>query len=367
MPEANTPRPNPRDDPTAEERRAQEKAITGVGTAHHIHLADLGRAIEHACAVRYFSKRTYEAYLGWARRFVMFHGRRHPADLGAGEVTAYLSHLVVAGNVAAATQCQALQALVFLYAQVLERPLPEGALRMVRAKKTRRLPTVLSQEQVAAFFDHIAGLPRLVALLQYGGGLRLLETLRLRTKDLDLERRMVVVRSGKGGKDRMVPLPAVAVAPLREHLRVRHQQYLIDRERGEAAVNMPQAMARKGLTLAQQWPWQYVFASQRISRDPQDGRPKRHHLDENHIQSTYRLAYRAAGILVPACTHTLRHCFATHLLERGQDLRSIQELLGHSDITTTMIYTHVSTRGPGGVTSPADDLFGKFAASRSQE
>ena len=297
----------------------------------------------------------------------MFHGRRHPAELGAGEVSAYLSHLVVTGKVAAATQCQAMQALIFLYAQVLEQPLPEGALRMVRAKKARRLPTVLSQEQVLAFFTHIAGLPRLVALLQYGGGLRLLETLRLRTKDLDLERRMVVVRSGKGGKDRMVPLPAVAVAPLREHLRARHQQYLIDRERGLAAVSLPHAIARKGTTLEHQWPWQYVFASQRISRDPQDGRPKRHHLDENHIQATYRLAYRAAGIRVPACTHTLRHCFATHLLERGQDLRSIQELLGHSDITTTMIYTHVSTRGPGGVTSPADDLFATFARVRVQE
>jgi integron integrase len=339
----------------------------GGGPGCDIPLADLGKAIERACALRYFSKRTFEAYLGWARRFVMFHGRRHPAALGAGEVSAYLSHLVVAGNVAAATQCQATQALVFLYGQVLERPLPEGSLRLVRAKKARRLPVVLSQEQVLAFFEHIAGLPRLVALLQYGGGLRLLEALRLRTKDLDLERRMVVVRSGKGGKDRMVPLPAVAVAPLRDHLKARHQQYLLDRERGLAAVSLPQAMARKGPTLEHQWPWQYVLASQRISRDPHDGRAKRHHLDENHIQATYRFAYRAAGIRVPACTHTLRHCFATHLLERGQDLRSIQELLGHSDITTTMIYTHVSTRGPGGVTSPADDLFGKFASAPGPE
>jgi integron integrase len=319
-------------------------------------LASLGQEIERVCALRHFSRRTIAVYVGWARRFVMFCGRRHPVEVGAPEVTSFLSDLAVHGHVSASTQNQALQALVFLYAQVLGRPLPEGSLRAVRAKRPQRLPTVLSREQVAEFFRRIAGVPRLVALLQYGGGLRLMEALRLRMKDLDLERRLVLVRSGKGGKDRMVPLPAVAVAPLREHYANRRQQYLLDRERGQARVHLPQALARKAPSMGEQWAWQYVFASARTSRDPADGGIKRHHLDEHHIQRAFRLAYRAAGIQVPACTHTLRHCFATHLLERGQDLRSIQELLGHSDISTTMIYTHVSTRGPGGVASPADDL-----------
>jgi integron integrase len=321
-----------------------------------IPLPDIGRAIERVCAVRHYSRRTSGTYVFWARRFVMFHGRRHPAELGAAEVSAFISDLAVAGQVAASTQNQALNALVFLYAQVLERPLPEGSIRTVRAKRPLHLPTVLSREQVAAFFRHIEGLPRLVALLQYGGGLRLMEALRLRVKDIDTARKLVLVRAGKGGKDRMVPLPAVAVQPLIEHLKVRHQQYLLDREHGVARVHLPNALARKAPATAEQWAWQYIFASSRISRDPDDGVSKRHHLDDHHVQKTYRLAYRAAGITVPACTHTLRHCFATHLLERGQDLRSIQELLGHSDISTTMIYTHVSTRGPGGVASPADDL-----------
>lgn len=323
-----------------------------------IPLADIGRAIDRVCAVRHYSRRTSATYVHWARRFVMFHGRRHPADLGSAEVSAFISDLAVNGQVAAATQNQALNALVFLYAQVLERPLPEGSVRAVRAKKPLHLPTVLSREQVGAFFGQIAGVSRLVALLQYGGGLRLMEALRLRVKDIDPNRRLVLVRAGKGGKDRMVPLPGVAVDPLGAHLAARHQQYLLDRERGEALVHLPYALARKAPTMAGQWAWQYVFASSRTSRDPADGTIKRHHLDEHHVQKTYRMAYRAAGIVVPACTHTLRHCFATHLLERGQDLRSIQELLGHSDISTTMIYTHVSTRGPGGVASPADDLLG---------
>jgi len=325
-------------------------------TPQRIPLADIGRAIERVCLVRHYSRRTAATYIHWARRFVMFHDRQHPADLGPIEVTAFISDLAVRGHVSASTQHQALNALVFLYGQVLAQPLPPGSIRAVRAKRTLHLPTVLSRSQVADFFNHIRGQARLVALLQYGGGLRLLEALRLRVKDLDLERHLVVVRHGKGGKDRMVPLPLVAIEPLRRHLQERFQQHRLDLDQGLGEVHLPHAMARKAPTLARQWPWQYVFASGRQSQDPDDGRNKRHHLDDHHIQKTYRLAYRAAGILVPACTHTLRHCFATHLLERGQDLRSIQELLGHSDISTTMIYTHVSTRGPGGVASPADDL-----------
>ncbi len=321
-------------------------------------LAGIGKAIEAACLVRHYSRRTVQVYVGWARRYVMFHQRRHPAELGAEAVSAFLSDLAVRGQVSASTQNQALNALAFLYDAVLGRPLPEAAVRAVRAKRPVRLPVVLTRAQVAAFFGEIAGVPRLIALLQYGGGLRLMEALRLRIKDLDLDRRMVLVRHGKGGKDRMVPLPTVAVAALQEHLRVRSAQWQDDRGRGAGEVALPFAIARRSPTQAKQWVWQYVFGSSRLSRDPADGRLKRHHLDDHWVQRCYRIAFHAARVHVPACTHTLRHCFATHLLERGQDLRSIQELLGHQDISTTMIYTHVSTRGPGGVASPADDLLG---------
>lgn len=319
-------------------------------------LGELGAAIERACLLRHFSRRTVAVYVGWARRYVMFHHKRHPAELGPEAISAYLSDLAVRGKVSASTQNQALNALVFLYDAVLGRPLPEAAIRAVRAKRPLRLPTVLSKAQVSAFFAEIAGVPRLIALLQYGSGLRLMEALRLRIKDVDFERKLIVVRHGKGGKDRMVPLPGVAVPALREHLRARWSQFQDDLTRNGAEVALPFALAKRSPQQAKQWVWQYFFASSRLSRDPVDGRLKRHHLDDHWVQRTYRIAFRAAGVLTPACTHTLRHCFATHLLERGQDLRSIQELLGHQDISTTMIYTHVSTRGPGGVASPADDL-----------
>ncbi len=321
------------------------------GDQHHPPLAELGRAIERACLVRRYSHRTAGSYVHWARRYVMFHANRHPAELGAGEVSAFLTHLAVDGKVAASTQNQALQALLFLYATVLGRPLPPGSISAVRAKRTPRLPIVLTRQQVAQFFTCIHGVPRLIAWLQYGSGLRLMEALRLRVKDIDLERRMVLVRHGKGGKDRMVPLTGKVVAPLRDHLHARWNQHQDDLKRGMGAVHLPDAIRRRSPALSTNWAWQYVFASDRLSIDRDDGVRKRHHLDDHHIQGVYRTAFRKAGITIPACTHTLRHCFATHLLERGQDLRSIQELLGHNDISTTMIY-----RGPGGVTSPADDL-----------
>ena len=319
-------------------------------------LAEIGRAIEGACLVRRYSRRTVNTYTWWARRFVMFHGCRHPAELDHRALTEFLTNLATQHQVAASTQNQALQAILFLYSAVLERPLPQGAITAVRAKRPLRLPTVLSREQVAAFFDHMTGVASLIAWLQYGGGLRLMEAIRLRIKDIDMERRLVLVRHGKGGKDRMVPLPVRIIAPLRDHLRQRWTQHRNDLVQNRGAVFLPDAFRRKSPSAATNWTWQYIFSSERFSKDPEDGQWKRHHLDEHHLQKIYRTAYRAAGITLPASTHTLRHCFATHLLERGQDLRSIQELLGHSDITTTMIYTHVSTRGPGGVMSPADDL-----------
>lgn len=323
-------------------------------------LPDIGRAIERAGAVRRFSRRTTALYVWWARKFVVFHGCGHPLEVASGvpadAVSAFLTHLALHEGVAAATQNLALQALLFLYGEVLRRPLPEGAVRSVRAKRPVRLPVVLSREQIAAFFEHISGVERLVALLQYGSGLRLMEALRLRTKDIDLDRRLVLVRHGKGGKDRIVPLPARLEADLRDHLRKRWRQHQEDVMAGCAAVSLPDGLERRSAGQATSWTWQWVFASPRFSRDPAEGVSKRHHLHEDHVRGVIRRAFYAAGVRVPASTHTLRHCFATHLLERGQDLRSIQELLGHSDISTTMIYTHVSTRGPGGVRSPLDDL-----------
>jgi integron integrase len=286
----------------------------------------------------------------------MFHACRHPAELDGRAVSAFLTDLAMDKKVAASTQNQALQALLFLYSAVLNKPLPHGAVTTVRAKRALRLPTVLSREQVALFFAEMEGVPSMIAWLQYGSGLRLMEAIRLRVKDVDLEQRLVLVRHGKGGKDRMVPLPARLVNDLRDHLRNRWRQHQIDLKNNRGAVHLPYAFRNKSPSAEINWAWQYIFASERFSVDHDDGVEKRHHLDEHHLQKIYRKAYRAAGILVPASTHTLRHCFATHLLERGQDLRSIQELLGHSDISTTMIYAHVSTRGPGGVTSPADDL-----------
>jgi integron integrase len=330
-------------------------------------LAEIGDAIEAACRVRHYSRKTVHAYVGWARRFVMFHGRKHPTELPTEAVSTFLSELAVHGKVSASTQNQALNALVFLYDAVLARPLPEQAIRAVRAKRPMRLPTVLSREQVADFFSKITGVPKLIAVLQYGAGLRLMEALRLRIKDVDFERRLILVRHGKGGKDRMVPLPTVAIEPLREHLRVRHAQFEDDGLRGGGEVALPFAIARRSPVQAKQWIWQYVFGSTKLGCDPADGRLKRHHCDDHWIQRCYRIAFHAAGITVPACTHTLRHCFATHLLERGQDLRMIQELLGHQDISTTMVYTHVSTRGPGGVLSPADDLLGGLMTPIQQE
>jgi integron integrase len=301
----------------------------------------LGKALVRACLVRRFSPRTASTYLFWARRFTVYQGNRHPAELGAREVTAFLTHLATERRVAASTQNQALQALLFLFDKVLGQPLPPGAVQAVRARRSLRLPTVLTRDEVARFFARIAGVSRLVALLQYGGGLRLMEALRLRTKDLDLERRQVLVRHGKGGKDRMVPLPARAVEPLRTHLRARWQQHRQDLALGHGAVPLPFSLARKHPNAETNWAWQWVFASSRVSTDPNDGRLKRHHLDDHTVQKAYRWAFRDAGILRPASSHTLRHSFATHLLTRGADLRAIQELLGHSSLATTQRYTHL--------------------------
>ena len=302
---------------------------------------------------RHFSLRTEQAYLQWIRRYVTFHGRRHPRELGAPEVEVFLSHLAVDRKVSASTQNQAMQALLFLYRQVLEVELP-WLENVTRAVQPRRLPVVLSRAQVRALLAQLEGIPWLVASLLYGGGLRLMEALALRVKDLALDRGELVVRDGKGGKDRVTVLPEALIPHLRAHLVRLEERFREQRRRGDPGVSLPQALARKYPRAGTDWGWQYLFPAKGLCADPYDGRPTRHHVHEKAIQRAVQLAVRAAGLSVPASCHTLRHCFATHLLEDGYDIRTVQELLGHSDLNTTMIYTHVMNKGARGVRSPLD-------------
>ena len=303
--------------------------------------------------VRNYSIRTETVYAEWAKRFIRFHRYRHPAEMGAAEIEAFLTHLAVARNVSASTQNQALAALLFLYKEVLKLELPwlEG---IVRAKKPKHLPVVLTREEVGAVLGQLDGVRWIVASLLYGSGLRLLEALRLRVKDVDFSRGEVLVRDGKGQKDRVTMLPQRLLLPLQQHLRkteLLHQQDLAE---GFGLANLPFALARKYPHAAAEWGWQFVFPSVNRSVDPRSKGIFRHHLHEKTIQRAVREAVRRAGLIKHATPHTLRHSFATHLLESGQDIRTVQELLGHSDVKTTMIYTHVLNRGGFDVLSPLD-------------
>jgi integron integrase len=289
----------------------------------------------------------------WIRRFILYHGKRHPLELAEAEVNAFLEFLAVEKRVSASTQNQALCAILFLYQNVLGRPLDrlEG---VVRARRPKRLPAVLTRREVKDLLEHLDGTPRLVCLLLYGSGLRLLEALQLRVKDIDFARRELIVRRGKGGKDRVALLPAAASPALEEHLRKVQAQHQRDLERGLGRAPMPDALDRKYPQADRQWGWQWVFPASSHYVDRTSGRRYRHHLHESVIQKAVRDAARAAGLTKPATCHTLRHSFATHLLEDGYDIRTIQELLGHQDVSTTMIYTHVLNRGGRGVRSPLD-------------
>lgn len=307
---------------------------------------------------RRLSLRTEKAYRGWVRRYILFHFKCHPADLGAEAVSAFLAHLAVEERVAAATQNQALAALLFLYRNVLGIDL--GVLpATARSHRPVKLPTVLSRDEarrlLAAMGDDIVGT---VARLLYGSGLRLLEALRLRVQDLDFDRHELTVRAGKGGKDRRTTLPVSLVEPLRRELRAARAQHEQDLREGYGEVDLPDALARKLPGAARDWAWQWVFPAPRWSLDPRGtpGRPKRHHLHPQRIQRAITLAARRAGIDKRVTCHTLRHSFATHLLEAGYDIRTVQELLGHSQVSTTMIYTHVLNKGGRGVKSPIDNL-----------
>ncbi|WP_370538444.1 integron integrase [Ideonella sp.] len=305
--------------------------------------------------VRHYSIRTEQAYVDWARRFILFHGKRHPAEMGATEVAGFLSHLATERSVAAATQNQAKSALLFLYQQVLKLDLP-WLDEVVSAKTSRHLPVVLTSRETSALLQEMSGTMGLIASLLYGTGMRLLEGLRLRVKDVEFERREIIVRDGKGGKDRVTVLPENLMLPLRDQMARARQQHERDLADGLGAVWMPDALAVKYPGAARSWGWQWVFPAASISTDPRSGERRRHHLMEQSVQKAVKLAAQRAGIDKPCTPHVLRHSFATHLLQAGYDIRTVQELLGHSDVRTTMIYTHALNRGGHGVRSPLDAI-----------
>lgn len=303
--------------------------------------------------MRHYSFRTEKSYVSWIRRFILFHEKRHPREMGAPEVEAFRTHLAVKRNVASATQNQALNAILFLYRQVLGIELP-WLDNIHRAKKPKRLPTVLTRAEIRSVLAQMEGTPWLIAGMLYGAGMRLTECLRLRVKDVDFAMRTIAVRDGKGAKDRVTLLPEAVVTPLESHLgkvRVIHD---LDLAKGLGQVYLPFALARKYPAAASEWPWQLVFPASGYTPDRATGVLVKFHLHEKTFQRRIRRAVRKAGITKPASSHTLRHSVATHLLQDGADIRTIQELLGHKDVATTMIYTHVVGRGARGATSPLD-------------
>ena len=314
----------------------------------------LGR-VREAIRYKHYSIRTERTYVEWVRRFVRFHGQRHPRDMGAPEVRAFLGHLASEAKVAASTHQQALSALLFLYKEVLGVNLP-WLTELDRPKKPKRLPVVLGHAEVERLLTALDGTHALMAQLLYGTGMRLMECVRLRVKDVDFERGEILVRDGKGGKDRVTMLPASLVPPLRAHLARVRQLWERDREAQRPGVYMPEALVRKYPAAPCEWGWFWVFPARGLSVDPRSGVERRHHTHEQALQRAIKQALGHAGIVKPATTHTLRHSFATHLLQSGYDIRTVQELLGHSDVSTTMIYTHVLNRGGRGVVSPMDRL-----------
>ncbi len=316
-------------------------------------------SVHEAIKTRHYSHRTEEAYLGWMRRFILYHDKRHPARMGELEVRDFLNHLAVEREVSASTQSQALSALLFLYRDVMGRDVDwiDG---MVRGKKPKRVPVVLSRREVKALLERMSGQHWLMASLLYGAGLRLSECIELRVKDVDFEREQLVVRSGKGQKDRVTMLPSSVKGPLRKHLRGVRRLHERDARDG-TRVTLPDAYAVKSPGAGLDWPWFYVFPSRSVCIDEDSGERRRHHVHESVPQRAVKEAVRRSGISKRATCHTLRHSFATHLLESGQDIRTIQKLLGHRDVRTTMIYTHVVKKGTLGVVSPMDTLVRELA------
>ncbi len=311
--------------------------------------------VRQVMRVQHYAIRTEQTYIEWIRRFILYHKKRHPKDMREPEVAEFLTHLSVKRNVAPATQTLALNALVFLYRKVLNDPLGEIH-GIIRSKRNEKIPVVLSELEVTHLLSNLEGIHWLVACMLYGSGLRLMECIRLRVKDLDFNRLSITVRQGKGGKDRVVTLAKHLVTPLKRHLESVKTTHERDITEGYGRVYLPYALERKYPKAAADWGWQYVFPATKRSVDPRSRKTRRHHIDETTVQKAVKNAVRRAGINRPASCHTLRHSFATHLLERGADIRTVQAQLGHSDVKTTEIYTHVIGRGGQGVKSPLDGL-----------
>ncbi len=311
--------------------------------------------VRQAIRTRHYSDKTEKAYVHWIKRFIFFHNKRHPMEMAEPEIGQFLSSLATEGHVSASTQNQAFNALLFLYNEVLGKKIAliEG---VVRAKRPQRLPVVLTKDEVKKVIDRMNGIPRLMAILLYGGGLRLMECCRLRVKDIDFSRNEIVIRSGKGNKDRYTMLPSTIRDSLARHLEGVKSQHQEDLAKGLGRVSLPNALDRKYPNAGKEWGWQWVFPATSHYADRVTGEKRRHHLHESVLQRAFKEARLKAGVFKPAGCHTLRHSFATHLLEDGYDIRTVQELLGHNDVSTTMIYTHVLNRGGKGVRSPADGL-----------
>lgn len=305
--------------------------------------------------LKHYSIRTEQAYTDWTKRFILFHKKRHPSDMGAVEVEQFLTHLAVGGKVSSSTQNQAKSALLFLYREVLGIELP-WLDDVVAAKGGKRLPVVLTVQETLRLLDRLEGTSGLIARLLYGSGMRVMEGVRLRVKDIDFERHELIVREGKGNKDRVTMLPQSLIEPLQHHLARVKDLHERDLAEGFGDVYMPFALARKYPAAGREWHWQYVFPAAKRSVDPRDGIERRHHVSDQAVQRAVRQAARDAGLNKPVTPHTLRHSFATHLLQSGYDIRTVQELLGHKDVQTTMIYTHVLNKGGHGVRSPLDAM-----------
>jgi integron integrase len=309
--------------------------------------------VRDAIRLKHYSLHTEQAYVTWIKRYIFFHDKRHPKDMGGAEIEAFLTHLAVHQKVAASTQNQALSALLFLYRDVLRQSL-DRPIDAIRARKPKRLPTVLTKEEALRVIGYVSGPYELMAKLLYGTGLRLMECLRLRVKDIDFAQHQIVVRDGKGMEDRVTMLPASLVVPLQEHLARVKRLHAHDLTKGYGSVYLPFALERKYPRAGRLWIWQYVFPSNRLSRDPRTATVRRHHASESGLQRAVSQAGRSAELTKRVSCHTFRHSFATHLLQQGYDIRTVQELLGHKDVKTTMIYTHVLNRGRLAVRSPLD-------------
>jgi integron integrase len=310
--------------------------------------------IRDAIRLKHYSYSTEKTYVHWARRYILYHNKRHPAEMGVAEIEAFLTHLAKDENVSASTQNQALNALLFLYRNVLQMDIAIP-IHALRAKPCEYLPTVLSKDETIRVLSGMQGVHQLMAKLLYGCGLRLMECMRLRVKDIDFEQSQIIVREGKGEKDRATMLPASLIQPLKNQITFVKNQHERDLAQGYGSVELPFALARKYPTADKEMGWQYLFPSERLSTDPRSGIVRRHHLDPSGLQRAVKAAAKLARIDKPVSPHTFRHCFATHLLEAGYDIRTVQELLGHKDVKTTMIYTHVLNRGPKAVRSPLDE------------